>query len=364
MCHYHCPPECNEQEMRCSGGEDHYGCPHPEMCMPSTIPGLNGAECPNQCPNDICAPGDQACDMGYDDAGCPAPPMCMPTSIPSTVDPEMECWLGCDMQCGEDMELCDMGMDEQGCPRPKECRLTKNNGWDPVTQTEVECAFQCPMPCAANEMRCGEWDENGCPSAGICMPRSVPSTVDPEVMCWLSCDPQCGVDMELCDLGMDEQGCPRPRECRYTKNNGWDAVAQTEVECPFQCPMPCSAEEMRCGEMDENGCPSAGVCVLREYAAPYADDTTCYGQCDPQCGQDHELCDMGLDENGCQRPMECRYTKHTYWDEAVMEMMECGFSCPALCPHDMMRCEEHDLNGCPMPGTCVPMGEPCPNYAA
>ena len=39
------------------------------MCMPSTIPGLNGAECPNQCPNDICAPGDQACDMGYDDAG-------------------------------------------------------------------------------------------------------------------------------------------------------------------------------------------------------------------------------------------------------------------------------------------------------
>ena len=46
--------------------------------------------------------------------GCPAPPMCMPTSIPSTVDPEMECWLGCDMQCGEDMELCDMGMDEQG----------------------------------------------------------------------------------------------------------------------------------------------------------------------------------------------------------------------------------------------------------
>merc|ERR1712218_170839 len=119
--------------------------------------------------------------------GCPAPPMCMPTSIPSTVDPEMECWLGCDMRCGEDMELCDMGMDEMGCPRPKECRLTKNNGWDAVTQTEVECAFQCPMPCAANEMRCGEWDENGCPSAGICMPRSVPSTVDPEVECWLSC---------------------------------------------------------------------------------------------------------------------------------------------------------------------------------
>merc|ERR1712165_240163 len=235
------------------------------------------------------------------------------------VDPEMECWLGCDMRCGEDMELCDMGMDEMGCPRPKECRLTKNNGWDAITQTEVECAFQCPMPCAANEMRCGEWDENGCPSAGICMPRSVPSTVDPEAECWLSCDPQCGVDMELCDLGMDEQGCPRPRECRYTRNNGWDALAQTEVECPFQCPMPCSAEEMRCGD---------------------------------------------LDENGCQRPMECRYTKHTYWDEAVMEMMECGFSCPALCPHDMMRCEEHDLNGCPMPGTCVPVGEPCPNYAA
>ena len=38
----------------------------------------------------------------------------MPRSVPSTVDPEVECWLSCDQQCGEDMELCDMGMDEQG----------------------------------------------------------------------------------------------------------------------------------------------------------------------------------------------------------------------------------------------------------
>merc|ERR1712061_875167 len=149
MCPFHCPPECNEQELVCPGGEDQNGCQHPEMCVSATIPGLNGAECPNECPTEMqCAPEEQACDGGHDDAGCPLPKVCMPRSVPSTVDPEVECWLGCDPQCGEDMELCDMGMNEQGCPNPKECHHTKNNGWDAVAHTQVECAFECPVPCA------------------------------------------------------------------------------------------------------------------------------------------------------------------------------------------------------------------------
>ena len=40
------------------------------MCVSSTIPGLNGEECPNECPTEMqCAPEEQACDGGYDDAG-------------------------------------------------------------------------------------------------------------------------------------------------------------------------------------------------------------------------------------------------------------------------------------------------------
>ena len=54
----------------------------------------------------------------------------------------------------------------------------------------------------------------GCPLPKVCMPRSVPSTVDPSVDCWIGCDPMCGPDMELCDMGMNEQG-KSLNQCAY-----------------------------------------------------------------------------------------------------------------------------------------------------
>merc|ERR1711997_570726 len=74
------------------------------------------------------------------------------------------------------------------------------------------CAVECPVVCGKDEMICDMGvDENGCPSKGSCM------HYDATAICKDACPVQCGNDDMVCPGGTDSLGCKMPDICVPSK---------------------------------------------------------------------------------------------------------------------------------------------------
>merc|ERR1712038_776780 len=235
-------------------------------------------------------------------------------------DPNVKCFNHCPTSCSADEMACPSDyIDPSGCPSPDVCMgpLYGYHGQQcPRTMCDTSCPTDDQQACDAG------YDANGCPNPMVCQPMKVPGNMDPvtkpmSVMgnmdpitmtsfeCVLSCDPTCSKDHQLCDMGFDTNGCPRPKECRYTKNTYWDSVTQTQMDCAFSCPTPCGTGDMYCPSTDENGCTGAGTCVMESWESPKGNGNWCTGQCPMNCGPGMMECAGAMDENDCPMPSTC-----------------------------------------------------------
>merc|ERR1711937_61798 len=106
-------------QMSCSGPDDENGCPTKGECIDMYSTSEKGHQCYHTCPSHC--PGGHALCPGEIDlyTGCPFMGAC-PHIVMSTTDPSKECAPECPLYCAHD-ELHCTGMYKDGCPGTSEC---------------------------------------------------------------------------------------------------------------------------------------------------------------------------------------------------------------------------------------------------
>ena len=355
-----CPPNCEEDEIECPGGNDDNGCPQNDVCI-SKGRANNGELCPGVCPV-ICTIDKITCSQPDDpDTGCQNGPICVP--IKNDINGK-ECALQqCPVLCDESENFCSGDKDRFGCQEPDIC-VPKN-----ISNTNEYCPGTCPVKCDNDEILCnGQKDcETGCFSPDTCVPKAkdVNGNFCPDNSASHGCLTKCCNETIPCEVTDGHLGCLGIIEC-VPLSHGHNGTA-----CPASsvCPVHCKDNEIKCPvfEKDEDGCIKPDICVHQDRDE---NGDLCPSHCPVTCKDEEIFCPGHRNVLNCLEADHCVKRETKKWGD------DKGGLCPGYCP--IKECGEGELlcptqldpcDGCPSEPLCVQKqkdnnGEYCPDNSA
>ena len=345
-----CAPECEDTELKCSGGTSPGGCKENDYCHPKGT-GDNGEVCPGYCPVD-CEETEHKCPVPDDPiTGCAVPPLCPPKAKDHTND---YCGLQqCPLLCDPESEIfCPGKTGADGCKAEDTC-LQK-------------CVSTCPVECGDDEITCAQQSscEDGCLEDVVCKPaaKDVNGNACPQNSDSHGCPISCCNPLVQCPAENGALGCLDPATCvdptkKTDEETGMEITDEdgNPVDCPLHshCPTVCKPNEVKCEvtETDHDGCKLPDECITQDRDH---EGQLCTVHCKIICDEDETFCPGQRNEKGCLEPDQCikRAIKTTGSDKGGL----CPGWCPPICQHGEVKCPSQvdPCDGCPTEEICVP----------